>query len=233
MITYGNNASGGGLNAFTIDTTNTNGVLNINGTNNDTINNTNTLASLTFPAQSTGTVFKPDPVNSNVPDFLPLVISDLPTLQLHYNYTDFSVTGSQIVDTFDIPANTFNTLGHVVTSYYGGILSLSAPGCTLNFAGLLGSVSQFSFNFNQSITVVSSTTGSWVINSNIMRVDTNKIRCIATLNISAGTQNINLTKYTELSITGGFTIPQIMALQIQTNISNSAVFKYANVTNNI
>lgn len=232
MITYGNNASGGGLNAFTIDTTNTNGVLNINGTNNDTINNTNTLASLTFPAQSTGTVFKPDPVNSNVPDFLPLVISDLPTLQLHYNYTDYIVSGTQIVDTFDIPANTFNTLGHVVTSYYGGILSYTAPGTySFNVTGFLGSAS--SFSFVNTISVISSTIGSWIVNANFMRIGTDKIRCIATLNISVGTQNINLTYYKELSVTGGFTIPQPMALQIQTQINNSAVFKYANVTNNI
>lgn len=234
MITYGNNASGSGLNAFTIDTTNTNGILAINGTNNDTINNTNNIASLTFPVQATGTVFKPDPTNSYIPNFLPLVISDLPTFQLHYNTTDVTSVGGTptTFDNFSLPANTYNTDGHVITSQYGGTLPLQISTYTFNFVGILDSVNTFNFS-GISIGSLSVQTGSWNITCNTMRINSSKIRTIATLNMSVGTQNYTFSQFTELTVSGGFTVAQTMKLTCQTNVSGTAVFKFANVINNI
>lgn len=232
-ITYGS-ASGSGLSSFNVDTTNTDGALAVNGTNNDTINSGNNTLSLTFPVQAAGTVFKPDSANSFIPNFLPLVVSDLPTLQLHANYTDVTSVGgvSTTFDTFSLPANTYNNDGHVINAQYGGTLPFQIATYTLNFVGVLDSVNPFNFS-GISIVSPSVLTGSWNITVNTMRISSTKIRTLATLNISVGAINNTYSQYTELSVSGGFAIAQTMALTCQTNVTGIAVFKYANVVNQI
>jgi hypothetical protein len=174
------------------------------------------------------------PSEISYPYFRNIAISDLPTSQLHANYTDVTSVGgvSTTFDTFSLPANTYNNDGHVVNAQYGGSLPFQIATYTLNFVGILDSVNPFNFS---GITIVSPSvlTGSWNITVNTMRISSGKIRTLATLNISVGAINNTYSQYTELSVSGSFNIAQAMALTCQTNVTGIAVFKYANVVNQI
>ena len=233
-ITYGG-ASGSGLSSFNAKVSDDLFTwMQVNSDQTTEINTGNNTLELQQKAVGQNTVLAGSVTDIDFPSFRLLEISDLPTLQLHANYTDVTSVGgvSTTFDTFNLPTRTYNNDGHVVNAQYGGSLPFQIATYTLNFVGVLDGVNPFNFS---SITIVSPSvlTGSWNITVNTMRISSTKVRTLSTLNVSVGAINNTYSQYTELTISGGFSSALTMALTCQTNVTGIAVFKYANVVNQI